>query len=106
MVSSAARTVKQYLAELPAERRAAIAAVRTMVRRHLPAGYQESMNFGMIAYEVPLSRHADTYNGQPLMLAALASQKNYCALYLMAVYSDPARLRRLQQAFKDAGLKL
>ena len=106
MVSSAAKTVKQYLEELPAERRAAIAAVRRTIRRHLPAGYQEIMNWGMIAYEIPLSRHADTYNGQPLMYAALAAQKNYCALYLMAVYSDAARLGRLRKAFKDAGLKL
>jgi len=37
---------------------------------------------------VPLERFPDTYDGQPLGLAALASQKNYMSLYLNTVYGD------------------
>src|SRR5262245_19314397 len=64
------------------------------------------MQFGMIGYGVPLSRYPDTYNGQPLGIVALASQKQYMSLYLMAVYADPAQERRLFEAFRAEGKKL
>ena len=88
MVSSAATTVKQYLDELPEDRREAISAVRKEIRKNLPKGIVEIMNWGMITYEVPLKTFPDTYNGKPLQYAALASQKNHMAVYLSSVYSD------------------
>ena len=42
MAKSKAATVDEYLAELPDDRRAAIAAVREVVLRNLPAGYEEA----------------------------------------------------------------
>lgn len=106
MVRSAASTVDEYLAELPEDRRAAISAVRDVVCRHLPDGYRETMSWGMISYEVPLERCPDTYNGRPLVFAALAAQKGYNALYLTCVYGDAERERRLREAFAAAGKKL
>ena len=82
MVSSKAATVEEYLAELPDDRREAIATVRRLILEHLPEGYVEGMNWGMIVYEIPLERYPDTYNKQPLGVVALASQKNYMSLYL------------------------
>ncbi|MGH7719026.1 MAG: DUF1801 domain-containing protein [Gemmatimonadaceae bacterium] len=105
MVSSKARTVDQYLAELPPERRAVVAKVRDTVRRNLPKGYEETMR-GMISYEIPLSRFPKTYNGLPLAYAALAAQKNYYALYLMNVYGDAKREAWFRSEFKKAGKKL
>ena len=43
----------------------------------------------MIGWWVPLETFPDTYNGEPLGLAALGSQKNYISLYLNTVYSSP-----------------
>jgi hypothetical protein len=85
-VRSDASTVDEYLAELPADRREAIAAVRGVILEHLPEGFEEGIRYGMIGYHVPLERFAGTYNGQPLAVAALANQKNHMALYLMGVY--------------------
>jgi hypothetical protein len=82
VASSKAATVDEYLAELPEDRREAIATVRRFIVDHLPEGYVETMNWGMIVYEVPLERYPDTYNKQPLGLVALASQKQYMSLYL------------------------
>lgn len=96
----------QYLAELPDDRRAALAAVRAVILANLPEGYVEAMRWGMISYEVPLETCPDTYNGQPLSYAALASQKRHMALYLSNVYASPELTARLQQGFADAGLKL
>ena len=106
MVQSAATTVEEYLAELPPDRAAVIGDVRQLVLDNLPDGVEESMNFGMIAYEIPLSRYPDTYNGKPLMFLALAAQKNYYALYLHGVYSSEPISDRLQRAYDDAGMKL
>jgi len=106
MVMSKAATVADYLAELPADRRRTISAVRAVIRKSLPKGYKESVGYGMICYAVPLSTYADTYNGQPLCYAALASQKNYCALYLMNVYGDTQTAKAFRDGFKKAGKKL
>lgn len=106
MVQSAARTVAEYLEELPEERRKVVAAMRKLVRQHLPKGYVETMGFGMICYAIPLARYPNTYNGQPLGCAALAAQKNYYSLYLMSVYGDSKQERELRAAFESAGKRL
>jgi uncharacterized protein YdhG (YjbR/CyaY superfamily) len=106
MVSSAAATVEAYLAELPPERREVIATVRGLVNANLPEGYVERMNWGMISWEVPLSRYPATYNKQPLMYAALAAQKNNYALYLTCDSADSQIERDLRDAYAKAGLKL
>jgi hypothetical protein len=106
MVSSNALTIDDYLAELPPERRSIVASVRDLVRRNLPDGYRETMNWGMISYELPLERYPDTYNGQPLMYAALAAQKNSYTLYLTSVYQDADRKKTLEREFTKAGKKL
>jgi hypothetical protein len=101
-----AGTVKEYLAALPADRRAAIARVRDVVNANLPAGYVEGMQYGMIGWAVPLSRFPDTYNKQPLGVAALASQKGYMSLYLTSVHGSAALATWFRKAFAAAGKKL
>ena len=105
-MKSSAKTVDQYLEELPPERRETIARVRESILRSLPEGYQERMNWGMISYEIPLERYPTTYNRQPLSYVALAAQKSYNGLYLMTVYAHQDRAERLRRAFREAGLKL
>lgn len=106
MVTSRATTVEDYLNELPPDRRRVIGAVREVILRNLPAGYHETMAFGMIGYGIPLERYPDTYNGQPLGYAALAAQKSHYALYLNSTYQDPAELAWLEAAWRGAGKKL
>jgi Domain of unknown function (DU1801) len=106
MVSSRARTVEAYLKELPDHRRSVVSKLRNMIRRRLPSGYQESMNWGMIAYQVPLDRYPETYNGSPLLYAAIAAQKRHYSLYLMTVYQDSTLEARLRAAFDKSGRKL
>lgn len=106
MAGSKANTVAQYLSELPEDRREALARVRETILAALPAGYVESMAFGMIGYAVPLDRYPDTYNKQPLAYVGLAAQKNYNTLYLMSAYADSDDEARLRRAFDEAGKKL
>ena len=106
MAKSAARTVDEYLADLSPERRQAVAAVRHAVLENLPSGYEEMMTFGMIGYVIPLERYPKTYNKQPLMYAALASQKQYMSLYLMNIYGDPETERWFNGAYAATGKRL
>lgn len=106
MVRSEAKTVQQYLETLSPDRREAIAAVREVILANLPAGYVESMNWGMISYEIPLTRYPKTYNKQPLVVAGLASQKNYMSLYLMSVYADKATEGWFHERYRASGKRL
>ncbi len=103
---SNAATVEACLNELPPERREMIEIVRQVILDHLPEGYVEAVRRGMISYEVPLESYPDTYNGQPLSYAALASQKNYVSLYLMAFYGDEALRERFETAYCATGKRL
>ena len=103
---SDAETVEDYLSGLPADRREAIEAVREVIRANLPDGLEETMNWGMIAYEVPLERYPDTYNKKPLMYAALASQKNHMAVYLTGIYMDDGARQEFEDAYEATGKRL
>ncbi len=100
---STAASVAEYLRSLPEDRRPAIEAVRRVVNDNLPPGYEEAMNWGMITWQVPLATYPDTYNGQPLMYAGLASQKRYMALHLMGIYTSPAAREAFEAAYRATG---
>ena len=103
---SEAVTVEEYLAILPQDRRYEISAVRSVILERIPDGYEEEMRWGMISYEVPLEIQHDTYNGKPLMYAALASQKRHMAVYLSGVYADPEAREDFEQAYRATGKRM
>ncbi len=103
---SQATTVQAYLSELSDERRTAISRVRSVIRKHLPAGFSETMQYGMISYVVPLSKYPETYNGQPLAVVSLASQKNHMAVYLMGIYGSPELRRWFEASYAKSGKRL
>ena len=98
--------MERYLARLPASRRAALEVVRSVILENLPRGFEEGIDFGMISYHVPLESYADTHDGKPLCIAALASQKNHMAVYLMSVYGHPETRRWFEKAYQQSGKKL
>jgi hypothetical protein len=117
MASSKAKSVAEYLNELPAERRSAIEAVRKVILKNLDKGYEEGMQYGMIGYYVPHARYAPGYHcdpKQPLPFAGLASQKNYVSIYLMGVYcgcadgskGETAEAKWFRTAWAKTGKKL
>ena len=102
-MQSDAATVDQYLAELPDDRRDAIEGVREVILANLPEGYRETMNWGLISYEIPLETYPETYNKKPLMYAALASQKNHMAVYLSAIYSSNEAAGEFEEKYRATG---
>lgn len=101
-----AKTPEQYLEALTPERRALLATVRTLVNDNLPEGYVESTGWGCITWSIPLSVYPDTYNGQPMGVAALASHKTTATLYLLGAAAIPELRERLERGFKAAGKRL
>lgn len=80
--------------------------VRKVIRKNLPVGFKEGIQYGMISYFVPLKKKPDTYNGQPLTIVSLASQKNYMALYLLGIYALPDKRKSFEAAYAKSGKKL
>ena len=106
MFTNKAKTVSEYLKQLPADRRQTLSAVRSVVLENLPKGYEETIGWGAINYAIPLADYPDTYNGQPLCVAALSAGKTHCSIYLMAAYGDTKTRKWLEEAFKKSGKKL
>lgn len=109
-MQSKAKTVAAYLKELPADRRATVAAVRTLVLANMDPQLQEGMQYGMIGWYVPHSVFPAGYHcdpKQPLPFASLASQKHYLSLYLMNLYADgSAEEQWFRAAWAKSGKKL
>jgi hypothetical protein len=101
-----ALTVKQWLASVPADRKDAINAVRAAVNAQLPQGYEETVDWGMLAWVVPLATLPNTYNGRPLLFAALGAHRTLMTVYLSSVYGDPKLRREFETAYKKTGKKL
>ena len=104
-----ASTVAQYLAALPADRRAALSAVRKVINENLPDGYEEGIQFGMIGWYVPLSLYPAGYGENPkvpLSFVALASQKSGMVLHFLCFYGHPTLSTWFTSEYKKSGKKL
>ena len=105
-MQSKATTVSDYLAELDQDHRTQIAALRKHIKKHLQKGFEETMAWGMICYQVPMKVSGPTYNKQPLVYVGLASQKNHISLYLMSVYASPQLIKQFEDQWLASGKKL
>jgi hypothetical protein len=108
-MQSKAKTVSEYLAELQADRRTAIQAVRKVILKNLDPDFEEGMQYGMISYYVPHRIYPAGYHcdpSQPLPFACLASQKNHMSLYMMSIYGDRDHAKWFHDEWAKTGKKL
>jgi len=106
MAKSNVQTVEDYIQELPEYRRETIKEIRELILEHLPEGYEETISWGMINYEIPLEKYPDTYNGQPLTYIGLSAQENHNGLYLMSVYQDEELQEWLEEQFEESNKEM
>lgn len=92
-------TVKQYLEALAEDRKAPVKKVYAALKKAMPKGYVEGLEYGMISWSVP-------HEGKSVQYVALASQKSHMAVYLVGAYTDPRVLQQLTDAYKKRGKKL
>ena len=52
-MQSKAATPDEYIESLPEERKEALAKLRKIIKKNLPKGFSEEMNYGMLGYVVP-----------------------------------------------------
>ena len=109
-MQSKAKTVDEYMVELPKERFDAINLLRDTILKNIPIGFVEEMNYGMIGYVVPHSLYPKGYHCNltlPLPFINVASQKNFIAIYHMGIYANPTLLKWFIDEYpKYSSLKL
>lgn len=91
-MTSEANSPTEYLANVPAERQEYMNRLRQVILDNLPAGFEETMSYGMIGYVVPHTKYPAGYHCNtklPLPFISIASQKNFVALYHMGIYASP-----------------
>jgi Domain of unknown function (DU1801) len=107
-MQSKATTVDAYVAELPEDRQKIIHEFRKVIKKNMPKGFQECMNYGMIGWVVPHSKYPAGYHcnpKDPLPFMGLASQKNSVNFYHMGIYADPKLLKWFTEAHAKASSK-
>ena len=95
-MQSKAKTVNEYIKELPPDRKEAITKLRKSILKNLPKGFKEGIGYGMMGYYVPHSIYPNGYHCTPelpLPFAGMASQKNFISFYHMGMYADPELLK-------------
>ena len=88
-------TVDEYVNQLPEDRQFVIEKLRKSIKENLPKGFEEQMSYGTLGYVVPHSIYPNGYHCNPklpLPFMAIASQKNFIALYHLGIYANPKLL--------------
>ena len=87
-----ANTPEDYINQVPEERKEALKNLRNIIKKSLPKGFEEGIQYGMIGYYVPHSIYPDGYHctpSEPLPFMSFASQKNSVNLYQSGIYAVP-----------------
>lgn len=109
-MKSTATTAAQYLASLPADRRAVISTVRDFILDNLDSkNLQECMQYGVLAYCVPHSiwpHGTRTHPELPQMYMGLSSQKQDMVIYMLFLYENVRERTWFDNAWKASGKKL
>ncbi len=101
-----AKNPDDYLSLLPEDRQGPMRRLREVIRDHLPAGFEETMSYGMIGFVVPHSLYPEGYHCDPklpLPFINIASQKNYIALYHSGIYANPTLHKWFVEAYAKKG---
>ncbi len=96
--------ITDYLNALPEERQVKIDHLRESIQTHLPSGFEETFQYNMITYVVPLKRYPKGYLNKkdtPLPFISIASQKHHIALYHMGIYMDESLLEWFETEYKN-----
>jgi len=91
-----ANSAAEYIELIPEDRKESFSHLRETIKKNLPAGFEECIEFGMIGYVVPHSLYPSGYHCDPklpLPFLSIASQKNFVAVYHMGLYANEELLK-------------
>ncbi|MCU0824515.1 MAG: DUF1801 domain-containing protein [Leptospira sp.] len=86
-----ANEVESYIQSLPEDRKKIFSKLRDTIKKNLPKGFEETIQYKMVGYVVPKKIYPAGYHVTPelaLPFIHIASQKNGFALYHMGIYAD------------------
>jgi uncharacterized protein YdhG (YjbR/CyaY superfamily) len=107
-MTSNAPSVAEYVSQVATEKKELFDAIRKVIKKNLPKGFEECMNYGMIGYVVPHKMYPAGYHCDPklpLPFLGLAAQKNSVNFYHMGVYAQPDLLKWFTEAHAKANPK-
>jgi hypothetical protein len=87
-MASGPTTVNEYLKSLASNDRVIVNQVRDLIARTIDDDFIETLAWGFPTFQVPLDRATATYDGEPMVYAAIAAEKRRYALYLTPLYND------------------
>lgn len=96
-------TIQEYLSTITPDRIDAITRLRKVINEHIPEGFEECLNYGMIWRVIPHSIYPDGYHCDPklpLPFMNLASQKSHIGVYHMGIYSLPNLKSWFEEEYK------
>ena len=65
-------TVAEYLRTIASHDRVIVNEMRALISSHIQDGFVESVAWGFPTFHVPLDRATATYDGEPMVFAAIA----------------------------------
>lgn len=77
--------------------------LRNIIKKNIPKGFAEVMDYGAMGYVVPFSLYPAGYYcdpKHPVPFMGIASQKHFIAVYHMGVYADPKLLQWFTSEYK------
>ena len=102
-----ASSVADYISKVPVDKRPGIIRLREIIRKNIPKGFAETLNYGMIGYVVPHSVYPGGYHVNPklpLPFINIAAQKNFIAIYHHGLYADPNLLHWFKNEYAKLSL--
>ena len=100
-MTTKAKTIEEYLASLPEERKEVMTKLRNVINQNIPKEYKEKIGHG-IEWVVPYSLYPDGYHCPPhqeLPFLGIASQKNHIGVYHFGMYVDQKLLNWFTSAY-------
>lgn len=94
--------LNNYIEQLPEDRQEPFRKLFLTIQSNLPEGFEACQSASMLAFVVPHSIYPKGYHcnpEQPLPFIALASQKNFIAMYHMGLYGNPKLLSWFTEAY-------
>jgi uncharacterized protein YdhG (YjbR/CyaY superfamily) len=96
------KNIKEYLNNIPEDRKEIFAKLIDTVRKNIPNGFSEELSCEMPSWVVPHSLYPNGYHCSPelpLPFLGIYSRKNFIALYHMGIYSSPELLNWFEEEY-------
>lgn len=101
-------TIQEYIDAVADDRKQIVTDIYKTIKKNLPKGFTDCINYGMIGFVVPHSIYKDGYHCDPklpLPFISLASTKSHIAIYHMGMYMNSSLLEWFKEEWAKQSTK-